>query len=52
MTSAFLTLNGSYIDCDGEEAYAYFMRLFETNTFRFAQLAEWLREHVRPLAEA
>ena len=48
----FLRMNGSFIDSDSLEAHAHFMRLFETNTFRFAQLAEWLREHVRPLAEA
>ena len=45
----FLRLNGSYIDCDGQEAYDHFMRLFETNSFRFAQLREWLQSHVKPL---
>ena len=45
----FLRMNGSFIDCDSEEAHAHFMRLFDTNTFRFAELAEWLRQHVRPL---
>ena len=25
------------------------MRLFETNSFRFAELREWLAEHVKPL---
>ena len=31
-----------------DEAYAYFMHLFETNSFRFAQLREWLEEKVKP----
>ena len=48
-TDAFLRLNGSFIDCDNDEAHAFFMRLFETNSFRFAELREWLEEHVKPL---
>ncbi len=48
-TDAFLRMNGHFIDCDSEEAHAYFMQLFETNSFRFAQLAAWIEEHIRPL---
>ena len=48
-TDAFLRLNDSHIDCDSQEAYDHFMRLFETNSFRFAELREWLEEHVKPL---
>ena len=48
-TDAFLGMNGYFIDCDGLEAYDHFMRLFETNSFRFAELREWLEEHVKPL---
>ena len=48
-TDAFLRMNGYFIDCDSEEAYAFFMQLFETNSFRFAELAAWLEEHFRPL---
>ena len=51
-TDAFLRLNGSYVDCDSQEAYDHFMRLFETNSFRFAELREWLAEHIKPLSEA
>ena len=51
-TDAFLRLNGSYVDCDSQEAYDHFMRLFETNSFRFAELREWLAEHVKPLSAA
>ena len=49
VTDAFLRLNGHFIDCDNEEAYAFFMNLFETGAFRFSQLNGWLEEHVRPL---
>ena len=49
-TEVFLSLNGHFIDCDDREAYECFMHLFETNSFRFAQLREWLEEKVKPLA--
>ena len=42
-------MNGHYIDCDSQEAYDHFMGLFDTNTFRFAELAAWLTETVKPL---
>ena len=48
-TDAFLRMNGSFIDCDDDEAYRFFMRLFETSSFRFAELRSWLEEHVKPL---
>jgi death-on-curing protein len=51
-TEVFLGMNGWYIDCDSEEAYAHFMRLFETNSFRFAELKDWLEGNVRPLPGA
>ncbi len=50
-TDTFLRKNGRYIDCDNDEAYAFIMQLFATNSFRFAQLREWLEEKVRPFAE-
>ncbi len=48
-TDAFLRMNGSFIDCDSEETYRFFMRLFENNAFRFEELREWLEQHVKPL---
>ena len=48
-TDVFLRLNGWSIDCDSLEAHAHFMNLFETNCFRFAELAVWLDGHVMPL---
>ena len=48
-TEAFLRMNGYYIDCESEEAYAFFMQLFETNSFRFKELAAWIEGHIRPL---
>lgn len=50
VTDAFLRLNDHFIDCDDEEAYSFFMSLFETNSFRFAELSVWLEEHVKRLS--
>lgn len=49
VTDTFLRMNGRFIDCDNEEAYGFFMRLFETGSFRFTELHLWLEEKVRPL---
>ena len=49
VTAAFLMQNGYFIDCDSREAYDHFMHLFDTNSFRFAELKAWLEEHVKPL---
>jgi death-on-curing protein len=48
-TDTFLRLNDHFIDCDNEEAYRFFMGLFDSGRFRFAELREWLLVHVRPL---
>ena len=50
VTDAFLRCNGHFIDCDNDEAHGLFMVLFDTNSFRFAELKAWLEAHVRPLA--
>lgn len=47
----FLRLNGWTIHSDSQEAHAHFMHLFETNSFRYAELEEWLEANVRPLSE-
>lgn len=52
VTDTFLRLNGYFIDCDSREAYDFFMLLFETNSFRFAQLIPWLEEKVKRLPGA
>ena len=49
VTDTFLRLNGSFIDCDSRETYNHFIELFETNSFRFAELLSWLEEKVHPL---
>ena len=49
VTDVFLRGNGHFIDCDDSEAHEFFMHLFETNTFRFAELVSWLGDRVEPL---
>ena len=49
VTDTFLRMNGRLIDCDNDEAYAFFMSLFDANEFRFDRLREWLSKHVRSL---
>lgn len=51
-TEVFLRMNGHFIECDSIEAHRHFMELFDTNSFRFAQLVDWLTEHVHPLPVA
>ena len=48
-TDTFLRMNGYYIECDNDAAYAYFIKLFESNAFRFDNLVEWIRENVKTL---
>ena len=48
-TDTFLRMNGYFIDCDNEEAYRFFMGLFDSGRFRFAELRAWLLDHVREL---
>lgn len=49
VTDAFLRMNGSYIDCSRDEAYAFFMEMYASNSFRFTNLVPWLTDHVKPL---
>ncbi len=48
-TDDFLRMNGQHIDCDSESAYSFFMELYESHSFRFANLIPWLEECVKPL---
>ena len=49
VTDVFLRMNGSFIVCDGQEAYDHFVGLFDTHTFRFAELRTWLEGHVKSM---
>ena len=45
----FLRLNGHVIDCDNDDAHAFFMQMLEAGSFRFAELKPWLEQKVSPL---
>lgn len=45
-TDVFLRMNGKFIECDNDEAFSFFNALFETSTFDFEHLVEWLRDHI------
>ena len=47
VTDAFLRMNGAYINCDSEETYLYFMKLFEKKRFCFPELLQWLQNKVQ-----
>ena len=49
-TDTFLRKSEQFIDCNNDETYRFFMGLFETNSFRFAQLHAWLEQHVKSLS--
>jgi death-on-curing protein len=49
VTDTFLRMNGYYIDCDNEEAYAFLIGLFETNQFRFSELEPWLEAKIKSI---
>ncbi len=51
-TDMFLRMNGQFIDCESIEAYDHFMHLFDSNSFRFAELVAWLSGNVKPLPSA
>ena len=51
VADSFLRMNGHFIDCDSLEAHAFFTQLFETNSFRFAELLAWLERKVKPFPD-
>ena len=48
-TDTFLRLNGHFIDCDDDEAYAFIVGNLEAGSFRFAALKTWLQDKVAAL---
>ena len=45
-TYTFLAINGAELNADPEKTYAFIIGLFEAQTFDFAPLEAWLRQHV------
>jgi death on curing protein len=45
-TYTFLAINGAHLTANAEDTYAFIDGLYETNDFRFAKLAAWLRANL------
>lgn len=45
----FLRRNGSYIDVEGLDGYAFIYGSMDRHEFRFSQILEWIRQHIKPL---
>ncbi len=45
----FLRRNGSYIEVEASDGHAFIVGSMERYEFRFAQITEWIRQHMKPL---
>ncbi len=45
----FLRRNGLYIDVEGPDGYAFIDGSMDRHEFRFAQILDWIRRHIKPL---
>ena len=48
-TDVFLRRNGFYIDVEGLDGYAFIYGSMDRHEFRFAQILDWIRQHIKPL---
>lgn len=44
----FLRRNGFYIDVHADEGYAFIAGSMERGEFRFPQIVDWIRKHIKP----
>ena len=45
----FLRRNGFYIEVEAPDGYAFIAGSMERGEFRFAQILDWIRQHIKPL---
>ena len=45
----FLRRNGFFIEVEGLEGHAFIVGSMERREFRFAQILDWIRKHIKPL---
>lgn len=45
----FLRCNGFYIDVEGLQGYEFIVGSMDRREFRFAQILDWIRQHLKPL---
>jgi len=49
-TDVFLRCNGFYIDVGGEEGHAFIAGSMNRQAFRFPQILDWIRQHIKPFS--
>jgi death-on-curing protein len=45
----FLRRNGFYIEVEASDGHAFIEGSMERHEFRFAQILEWIRQHIKPV---
>jgi death on curing protein len=45
----FLRRNGSYLEVEAREGFEFIVGSMERHEFRFAQIRDWIRQHMKPL---
>ena len=45
----FLRRNGFFIEVEGLEGHAFIVGSMERREFRFAQILDWIRKHIKPV---
>lgn len=48
-TDAFLRRNGFYIEVEALDGHAFIVGSMERGEFRFVQILDWIRQHIKPL---
>ena len=48
-TDVFLRRNGFYIEVDAVDGHAFIYGSMHRHEFRFAQILDWIRRHMKPL---
>jgi death-on-curing protein len=48
-TDVFLRRNGSYIEVKAADGFAFINGSMEKHKFRFAEILEWIRRHIKSL---
>jgi len=49
-TDVFLQTNGFELEVDGKAGHAFIDGLMDRHEFRFAQILDWIRHHIKPIA--
>jgi death-on-curing protein len=48
-TDVFLRRNGFYIEVEAKAGHEFIHGFMDHGEFRFAQILDWIRQHIRPL---